>query len=357
MVLDDPAAMARLDHGGMLALVGRLGPMLLEGWAAAAHVPGPASRPAVVVVAGLGGSGIGGDVLRAVLAPLAPVPVVTVKDVRLPAFVGPDTLVCICSYSGTTAETLVMFDAARAAGAPIVAITSGGLLAERALAAGVPLVTVPQTLPPRAALPYSLAPMLRVLAAAALQVPGEGELREAAAVLDDLAGRRGPAVPTAANPAKQLARRLTDTLPTIYATSDLMTPAAMRWKTQCNENAKRPAVWGAFPDLAHNEVVGWAGEPARGVRSVILLRDQEEGPLVAAQVAAARHLAFGRAAYVEEVWPSGVGRLARVLSVIQLGDYASVYLALLAGLDPTPVDVITALKTRMQEATPPRGTL
>jgi glucose/mannose-6-phosphate isomerase len=358
MVLDDPAAAARLDQGGMLTMVGRLGPMLLDGWAAAAGIPAPALQPAVVVAAGVGGSGIGGDVLRAVLAPLAPMPVVAVKDVRLPAFVGPKALVCVCSYSGNTAETLAMFDAARAAGAAVVAITSGGLLAERAQAAGVPLVTVPRGLPPRAALPYSLAPMLRVFGAAGLPGPGEGELREAAATLDDLTGSRGPASPTPANPAKQLAWRLADAVPTIYATSDLMAPAAMRWKTQCNENAKRPAVWGAFPDLAHNEVVGWAGEAAARSRFVILLRDQDEGPLAAAQVAAAREVAFGAAAGVEQVWPAGTGgRLVRLLSVIQLGDYVSVYLALLAGLDPTPVDVITALKIRMQEATPPRGTL
>jgi glucose/mannose-6-phosphate isomerase len=199
--------------------------------------------------------------------------------------------------------------------------------------------------------------MLRVLGTAGLPGPDEEDLREAAAVLDELASRRSPAIPTAANPAKQLARRLVELLPAIYATSGLMTPAAIRWKTQCNENAKRPAVWGAFPDLAHNEVVGWAGGAGARARAVILLRDQEEGPLVAAQVDATRALAFGGATVVEDVWPAGAGRLARLLSVVQLGDYVSVYLALLAGLDPTPVDVITALKTRMQEAKPPRGTL
>lgn len=357
MVLDDPVATARLDQGGMLALVGRMGPMLLDGWAAAAGIRPPLSRPAVVVAAGVGGSGIGGDVLRAVLAPLAPVPVVAVKDDRVPAFVGPHALVCVCSYSGNTAETLAMFDAARAAGAPIVAITSGGLLAERARAAGAPLVSVPRTLPPRAALPYTLGPMLRVVGAAGLPAPGEDEIREAAAVLDDLAGRRGPEIPVGANPAKQLAVRLGGGLPAVYAASDLALPAAMRWKTQCNENAKRPAVWGVFPDLAHNEIVGWGDEAAARGRFVVILRDPEEGPLLAAQVAAARGLAFARAAGVEEVWSEGRGRLARLLSLIQLGDYVSAYLALLAGVDPTPVELIAALKTRMQEASPPRGTL
>jgi glucose/mannose-6-phosphate isomerase len=357
MVLDDPAATVRLDRNDMLGLVGHLGPMLLKGWQAAAGLRLSRLRPAAIVAAGLGGSGIGGDVLRALLAPVATVPVLPVKDDRLPAFVGPQTLVCVCSYSGNTHEALAMFDAARSAGASVVAITSGGTLADRARAAGEPLITVPPALPPRAALPYSLAPMLRAVAAAGAQGPGEDDIREAAGVLDDLAGRRGPSVPASQNPAKQLAVRIAGATPMIYAASSLMAPAAMRWKAQCNENAKCHAVWGAFPDLAHNEVVAWAGDAtAASGRFVVILRDAEDGPLAAGQVAAARELAFGRAAGLEEVWPEGRSRLARLLSVIQLGDYVSVYLALLAGVDPTPVEAITAMKARMQEASPPRGT-
>ena len=357
MVLDDPAATARIDRDGMLGLVGRLGAMIREGWDAAAGLHLPRLRPTAIVAAGLGGSGIGGDVLRALLAPIAALPVVPVKDDRLPAFVGPQTLVCVCSYSGDTAEAIALFDAAHAAGATVVAITSGGLLAHRARAADAPLVSIPTGLPPRAALPYSLVPMLRVLSAAGITGPGENEVREAATLLGDLAGRWGPAVPAAHNPAKQLALRLHGMVPVIYAASSLTAPAALRWKTQCNENAKRFAVCNAFPELAHNEIVGWAGDEATASSLfVVILRDQDDGPRTGGQVAVAKELAFGRARGVEEVWSQGATRLARLFSLIQFGDYVSVYLALLAGINPTPVDVIAAMKARMQEASPSRGT-
>ncbi len=358
MVLDDPTATARIDRSNVLRLVGRFGAMLLDGWSAAAVLSPVRPRPAVVVAAGVGGSGIGGDVLRVLLAPVAAVPVVSVKDDRLPAFVGPQTLVCACSYSGDTAETLAMFEAARAAGATVVAITSGGALAERARAAQVPLVTVPAAMPPRAALPYTLAATLRVMSAAGLAGPDEEGVREAAGLLEDLAGRWGPVVPAAHNPAKQLALRIGATMPVIYAASSLTAPVAARWKTQCNENAKRLAAWDVFPELTHNEIVGWAGDaPAAGGRFVVLLRDPDDGPGAQGQIAATREFAFARARGVEEVWTHGIGRLARLLSLIQLGDYVSVYLALLTGVDPAPVDVITAVKIRMQEGPPPRGTL
>ena len=357
MVLDDRAATARIDRSDVLGLVGRLGVMLLDGWRAAAALSPVRPRPAAIAVAGVGGSGLGGDVLRAMLAPVAAVPVVSVKDDRLPAFVGPQTLVCVCSYSGNTAETLALFDAARAAGASVVAITSGGALADRARAVQVPLIPVPAGLLPRTALPYTLAPMLRVMSTAGLAGPGEEGVREAASLLEELAGRWGPAVPAAHNPAKQLALRIGGAMPVIYAASSLAAPAATRWKTQCNENAKRLAAWDVFPELAHNEIVGWTGDTAAvSGRFVVVLRDQDDGPGAAQQVAATRELVFSRARGIEEVWTQGAGRLARLLSLIQLGDYVSVYLALLAGVDPAPVDVIAAVKARMQEALPPRGT-
>lgn len=357
MVLNDPQAIARIDRDDMLGLVGRFGVMIREGWEVAGTLRLPRLRPTAIVAAGLGGSGIGGDVLRALLTSTAALPVVPVKDDRLPAFVGSQTLVCVCSYSGDTVEAIAMFDAARAAGATVVAITSGGLLARRARDTDTPLVSIPPGLPPRAALPYSLTPMLRVLTAVGAAGPGEDEVREAASLLSDLADRWGPTAPAERNPAKQLALRVGGMMPVIYAASSLTAPAALRWKTQCNENAKRFAVCNAFPELAHNEVVGWAGDEAtaRGL-FVVILRDQDDGPRVGGQVTVARELAFGRARGIEEVWSQGATRLARLLSLIQFGDYVSVYLALLAGINPTPVEVIAAMKAQMQEAPPPRGT-
>lgn len=360
MILDDGRELGRIDAGGMLGLVRRLGGMTLEGWESAAGLalPPAAARPAVVVTAGVGGSGIGGDLLRALLAPAAAIPIVTVKGDRLPAFVGRDTLVFVCSYSGNTEETLATYEAAHAAGASIVAVTSGGLLADRARAGRHPVVQVPAGLPPRAALPYLLMPMLRVAARLGMAAVTDADVREAGALLTDLAGRWGPEVPTDDNPAKRLAVGLCGRVPVIYAASPGTEPVACRWKTQLNENSKVFSVWNAFPELGHNETVGWTrvSETETGL-FVVILRDRDDGALAALQIDVTRSLVFGRARGVEEVWTVGDSRLARLLSLVLFGDLISVYLAVLNGVDPTPIDMITEMKRRMQEAPRPRGTV
>lgn len=348
MVLDEPDTIARTDAGGMLSLVGRMGPMAEEGWEAAA-VPAPAQMPSAVAVCGMGGSGIGGDLLRSLLAPNAPVPVVTVKGERLPAFVGPGTLVFACSYSGNTGETLAAFEAAVEAGATPIAVTSGGALAEGARALGYPLVLVPRGLPPRAALPFLLMPMLRAASAAGLSPIGEPDVREASALLSDLARGWAPEVPTGGNPAKQLAVTMEGTIPVIYAASPATEPAAQRWKTQLNENSKVFAVWNAFPELTHNETVGWEGVQGGGpALSVVLLRDRQDPARSALMVEAVRDILAGRAREVTEVRSQGRGLLARLFSLILLGDLVSCYLAILRGVDPTPVRSIEEVKGRLR---------
>lgn len=349
MVLDDPGGIARIDASGMLVLVGRMGPMVEEGWEAAAGLPVPAQRPSAVAVCGMGGSGIGGDLLRSLLAADAPVPVVTVKGERLPAFVGPETLVFACSYSGNTGETLAAFEAAAQAGAAPVAVTSGGMLADRARALGHPLVLVPRGLPPRAALPLLLMPMLRAASAAGLSRIDEPNVEEASALLRDLARGWAPGVPTADNLAKQLAEAMHGAIPVIYAASPATEPAAQRWKTQLNENSKVFAAWNAFPELTHNETVGWegvrGGEPAL---TVVVLRDRQEPARSVLMVEAARDILAGRARVVTEVWSQGRGLLARLFSLVLLGDLASCYLAVLRGVDPTPVWPIEEIKQRLR---------
>ncbi len=362
MILDDRTEVARIDAGGMLDHVSRFGRMTLEGWDAAAGVPlpvgGGASGPTAVVVTGMGGSGIGGELLRAYLAPLATIPVVVVRDDRLPKFVGRETLVFVCSYSGSTEETLASYDAARGGGASIVAITSGGVLADRARSDRHPVVRIPGGLPPRAALPYLFIPMLRIVARMGIARVDEADVQEAATLLTGLAGRWGVAIPTADNPPKRLAERLAGHIPAIYAASQMTGPAAQRWKTQINENSKMLAVWNVFPELGHNETVGWAGAPARvGEQGlfVVILRDRDDSERTALQVDVTWRLAFARARGVERVWSVGMSRLARLLSLVLTGDFVSAYLAVLRGLDPTPVDVITEMKLKMQEAQQTRG--
>ena len=348
MVLDDRKEIARLDPGGMLGLVQRLGAMTADGWDAASDLALDPVTPRAVIVSGMGGSGIGGDLLRALLAPTAAVPVITVRDYRLPAFVGRDTLVFACSYSGNTEETLAAYQEAHAAGATVVAVTSGGAMAGFAVTDGHPVVRVPPGLPPRAALPYMLMPLLRITGRLGIDCVTDSEVREASALLGDLVMRWGPERPSGENPAKSLAAALQGAFPVVYASSSLFEPVAQRWKTQLNENSKVFACWNAFPELNHNETVGWEGVLGGHPRlHAVLLRDRGEGVRNALRVKITRDLSLRRAGGVSEVWSQGTGLLARLLSLVLFGDLVSVYLALLGGADPTPVEIISEIKRRL----------
>ncbi|MDR7523465.1 MAG: bifunctional phosphoglucose/phosphomannose isomerase [Armatimonadota bacterium] len=352
MVLDDPGGIARLDTAGMLGLIGRAGSMASEGWHLAADLAPPATPPAAVVVCGMGGSGIAGEVLQALLADQIPVPVLSVKDERIPSSVDSRTWFFACSYSGETEETLAAYEQACRRRAQVVAVTSGGRLADLADRRGHPVVRVPAGLPPRAALPYLLVPMVRLVARAGGGAEAEEGMRrqvdEAARLLDDLTARWGPAVPLSGNPAKALAVALEGAIPVVYAGSAAMAPAAQRWKTQFNENSKVPAAWNAFPELTHNEIVGWEGVTGGAPPfHVVFLRDREDGAANARRLEAARERLVGRARGAMEVWSHGVGRLARMLSLILLGDYASAYLAVLRRVDPTPIEAIRAIKQHL----------
>jgi glucose/mannose-6-phosphate isomerase len=350
MTLDDLDEIGRIDASGMLGVIARMGPMMAEGWRASADLPLPRA-PEAVVVCGLGGSAIGGDLLAALVAPSSRVPVLCVRDERLPAFVGPRTLLVACSYSGDTEETLAAYEAARRAGASTVAVTAGGRLAEQARAHGDGLVLVRSGLQPRAALPLLLMPMLRLATQCGLAAADERDVSEAQAMLDGLAAQWKPEVPAAENPAKALAQALYGVVPAVYAGSPRLEAVARRWKGQFNENSKVFAVANVFPELVHNEIVGWEGV-RNGVPAihVVILRDRDDGARSGARIDAARAVSFERARGSTEVWSQGSGVLTRLFSLILFGDMVSAYLAVLAGVDPTPVGPIASIKELLSRA-------
>ncbi|MDR7469062.1 MAG: bifunctional phosphoglucose/phosphomannose isomerase [Armatimonadota bacterium] len=346
--LDDPQIYRRLDPQGMIDLVARFPAMGTEAWEAGLRLQLPPGPHTTVVILGMGGSGVGGDLLAALLRPAFPLPVVVVKDSRVPGFVGPQTLVFACSYSGDTEETISAYTAARQAGAPAIVITSGGTLEGLAAAHGDAVVPVPRGIPPRAALPYLFLPMVGALRYLLPRADLPGEWAEAHAVLEELAGELGRDVPTDRNPAKQLAQRLVGHLPAVYAATSDLGAVAYRWKSQLGENGKVLALWHAFSELNHNETVGWEDQTLAGRVAVVLLREPEEEPEVTRRIAATREVSFRAAASVSEVTARGRGRLARLLSLVLFGDFVSVYLALLRGVDPTPVPPIDAIKRRLR---------
>lgn len=329
----------------MIALITRFPRMCEEAWNLA-PLGTVTARPQAVVALGMGGSGIGGDLLRSVLFDEATVPVASVKEYRAPSWVGSQTLVFACSYSGETEETLAAYDEAVQREAACVVITSGGELLRRAQARRQAAVVIPKGLPPRAALPYLFLPMLAVLGRIGVVRSFDPELREAVQVLQRVTAEHGPDRPD--SPARHLAEELQERIPVMYSAVPFLEPAAERWKDQFNENAKTFAVWNTFPELNHNETVGWGLNPALArLLHVIVLRDAVEPPRLALRASITRDLALSRAGGIDEVRAIGTGKLARLLSAILIGDFVSWYLALLRGVDPTPVAVIDELKKRL----------
>lgn len=299
-----------------------------------------------IVVLGMGGSGIAGDVLAAVTNGVLPVPVTVLKQYRTPRFVGPGTLAFAVSYSGGTEETLSMARGAVDAGATLVTVSSGGELAELPSAMHFPC---PPGLMPRAALGALVAPLFVTLYRMGLVPQAHALLVEAQEQLGHRRDRCRPEVTGEANPARELARKIDRTIPLIYGGGALGAVAAMRWKCDVNENAKAPAFWATHPELDHNEISGFGqhGDVTRQVFTLVELRHSSEHERLAPRFDFTRGLLEECVASVLAVPAEGEGRLAQLLDLMYVGDWMSCYLALANDVDPGPIDAITALKAAM----------
>ena len=309
----------------------------------------PLSRASLrhVVVAGMGGSAVCGDLVSALASDRLPVPVTVWRGYGAPASVGPGTLVVAVSYSGATEETISTLEAALGRGATAAVLTSGGALAALAQERGLPLVRLPAGLLPRLALGYLFFPLLGLLESAGLLLAQAPERDEALRELELMGKELGPERADADNEAKRLALALRGRIPVIYG-SGLTAVAAYRWKTEVEEIAKLLAFHGYIPEADHNEIEGWRDPLAAGFHAVFL-RDPEDDA-IAIRARLTGELIRARAGGVTEVWPRGRGRLARLLSLIYLGDWVSYYLALLRGVDPWPVPAIEEVKRRLRAA-------
>ncbi len=348
-VLDRPDRLAIIDPNSMRDLIGSWPSLVGDAHRVACKLSLPGlDNLAHIVLSGMGGSAIGGDVVRAVTAPMLRVPLLVSRDYRLPAFVGLSTLVIASSYSGNTEETLSSYERAIAAGAHIVCLTSGGKLAAAAKRNGHPVISLPAGLPPRAVLGYSAIMIFRTLSMLGLLPEMDTQIEEAVRVLNNLVVRNGPSTPESENPAKGIARSIRGKIAAIYASSTLLDPAAVRWRGQIEENAKNLAFHHVLPEMDHNELVGWAlPEPVLEHIGVIFLRDRGDHPQVQRRFDFTREIVARRAGVVHEIWTEGESPLARMFSVICLGDFVSFYLACLNGVDPTPVPVIESLKQKL----------
>ena len=315
-------------------------------WAAELDPPSM-PRAESVLVCGMGGSAISGN-LAAAAVPAARLSVH--KGYGLPGWAaGARPLVIAVSYSGNTEETRSAVDEALAIGLPVAVVVGGGELANLADERNLPIVRVPAGLQPRSAVGYLTGGVLRLLESAGTAEKQVDALNEASSVVSELWGE-GP-FGAAGQLAADLVGGLAGRICLIYGSNGVTAPVAQRWKTQINENGKRPAFWSLLPELDHNEIVGWSALETLTRRAVgiVLLRDRDEHPQVRRRFALTTSLIAGSVPVVGEVWSQGDSRLARMAGLVLIGDLLSVRLAEQEGIDPMPVDVIEHLKGLLDE--------
>ncbi len=344
-----PDRLRQVDRAGLLGDVVALPDHLRDAlWRVESAAIRPFEATGGLVVAGMGGSAVGGLLARAALGDRASRPIAVTRDYALPPWASPEAAVLCMSYSGDTEETLAAYEAAGAVGARRIVATTGGRLAEAARADDVPVIPMPAALQPRAAVGYMTVAVLEVAALAGVAEPLHMEIDVAAAHLEGLAAEWGPEGPPDGL-ARGVARDLAGAVPVVHGAGPT-SAVAYRWKTQLNENAKVPAHSAELPEADHNEVEGWAGVEGLGTFAAVFLDDSDLHPRVRERIAITESVIAPHAASVRRVESVGEGRVERVLSLVLLGDLVSVYLAILRGVDPTPVEEIGRVKARLADA-------
>ena len=351
-ILDNSGEMKRIDKSDMLSFCVEAPKLCRKAAKLAQAVRVKYPKPKTIIVAGMGGSAIGGELLKDWTRDKIDVPIEICREYSLPAYADESTLVFVVSYSGETEEALSMFLDAIKRNCMTFCISSGGKLLEFAEKLKLPYLRVPSGIPqPRAALPYLFLPMPILLEKLGLISEVSSEISEAIKVLEQVKDENSPETPLNDNSCKMLASKINGTVPVIYGLG-IYRAVAQRYKQQFNENSKIPAKWDSFPELNHNEIVGWEGAKELSNHfSTIFIREIGEPEEIRQRIETTEELISQEATKkIFEVWSSGQSRLAKMLYTIYIGDFTSVYLAILRGVDPTPVKTISLLKERITQS-------
>lgn len=314
-----------------------------------ARIPFKGSKVMNIVITGLGGSAIGGDLLRSYAAEELRVPFVVNRHYTVPDFVNSKTLVLVSSYSGGTEETMAAHVDAKKRGAMIVCICSGGETEQLAKKFRHPLIKIPKGYPPRAALAYSFFPSLQIFVSMKLLSSKDKEVKETIVLLQRQSKMYGAL--NEKNRALNLAKQLYTKLPIVYSSADRFDAVNVRWRSQLAENAKVLAFGHVLPEMNHNEIVGWKVlQRQMSEMAVIFLRDDDEHPRIRERMRITKGIVSEFSNKIIEAHSEGKSLLARMFSLIYLGDWTSYYLALLNGVDPTPVRIIDYLKWELTKS-------
>lgn len=352
MILDEPERFSELDPLNMLGHIDVLPEQLQSAWDLGQSYPLPhADGLRQVVIAGMGGSAIGGDLVAAYTTSAARVPLVVWRNYDLPGYVVDDgTLLIASSHSGNTEETLSAFRQGVEVGARTLALTTGGTLASEAESAGSPVWRFEHDGQPRSAVGFSFGLLLAALARLKLVEFSPGELSTAVSAMKEQMGSIGADVPVAQNIAKRMAGQFMDRWPTIIA-ADLVAPVARRWRTQIAEIAKAVAQFEELPEADHNMVAGVEHpEPLFGPTMVVFLRSEHNHPRNLKRLEATRHILMVEGFNTDILDAQGGSRLAHQWTTLHLGDYVAYYLAMAYGVDPTPVPAIEDLKEQLKQS-------
>ncbi len=344
-LLDDTAKIKEIDKSNMLEAIRSLPEQLERGTSLAKDTPIPDIMPSNIVIGGMGGSAIGGDILTSLLFRRASVPIYVNRNMFLPRFANASTLLFIVSYSGNTTETVNMMKEGIQRGCKIIAITSGGEIKRLAKKHGTGMVQIPNGMAPRASIGYLFAPILTILSRMKLY-DLEVEIMESVRVLGEIDKKTSQYVRFERNPAKKLAVQLKDSIPIIYGHT-VYGVVARRWHTQLNENSKVLSWWGSLPEVNHNEIVGWNLDERGKHFKIIILRDNEEDASLEKNIKGIKKIA--KCAGIIDIHSKGTTYLSRIMSTIFMGDMVSFYMAILGGVDPSPVEPITTLKNILKE--------
>ncbi|HYG95636.1 MAG TPA: bifunctional phosphoglucose/phosphomannose isomerase [Solirubrobacterales bacterium] len=292
-----------------------------------------------LMVCGMGGSAIGGDLAAAALGDRLTKPLISIRGYELPSWATPEWTVLCSSYSGNTEETLACFEAAEVLGTRRFVVSTGGALVERAREAGVPVVAPPGIYQPRVAVAYMFASAAEVAALAGAAPRVRTEIDCAAAFLE---AQREDLQRQAA----EIATELGDSTSVIYG-SDLTAPVARRWKTQINENAKLPSFYSELPEADHNEICAWGAEAGAGPIAAVFLEDCDQHPRERQRFELTAEVIAPGAAAVVRVETKGESRVERLLWATLLGDLVSLEIARQRGVDPGSIEAIDRLKEGM----------